>query len=245
MTAPDKPGNPRRRRLSAAVGVAPLSGRSDDERTPKTSGTDSSTGHSVDDSPSVGPGAGPAESLSRRPEADPGSSEEPRPTPRWRWASAAVAAVAAAIVLVLAILDLTLFVHHQNQPSASAERDQLLAQAKTATAALMSYDYRHLDLDLSKNLPNLTDSFAADYRKSLTQDIKPTAIAQKVVAVGQVTGAGVESVSSDGTSATVLVFGLRATTSTASTTAQTDPERFELTLIDKQGRWLVDRVASA
>lgn len=90
-----------------------------------------------------------------------------------------------------------------------------LAGATSDLAAVTSYDYRHLDDALSVGLAVSTGAFKASYQAALTGPVAVDAKQQHVVQSFQLINAGIGSVSSDGSEAKVLVFGVQARTDDA------------------------------
>ncbi|HEY7948509.1 MAG TPA: hypothetical protein VID75_12600 [Acidimicrobiales bacterium] len=166
--------------------------------------------------------------------------------PRWAarsrvWAAthaaaviAGIVAVALAVCLVLALLALG------NSNAVAAARVSALGSARTDAVALAGYDYRHLNRDFGAVLANSTPSFqrrfgqASDALKSTLTKFHATAAA-KVVSEGLVWASTSRAV--------VLVFLDQTVTNSTNSKPTTDRSQVEITLVNDQGRWLIDQVS--
>jgi hypothetical protein len=123
-------------------------------------------------------------------------------------------------------------------PGAGVRKD-VLAAAQADVGVLFSYDYRKLDDYAAATKKVTTESFGAEFAKTVAA-IRPQQLSQKAVAKAQVTDAAVK----DATTATahVLLFVDTSTTTKGASTPSVQRTRVQLTLQSVAGHWLVDGV---
>ncbi len=156
-----------------------------------------------------------------------------------RWLPVGLALI---LVLILGGADVLLAATRPSAAPSASARAQLLASVKTSTALVVSYDYRHLTQDAATAESHLTGAFKTQYATAMTKTVSPKAVAQKAVVAGQVSSAGVETVSRDGRTATLLVLGQLNVTSSSQTTARSDVFRVRVTVQRVGTAWLISKI---
>lgn len=131
---------------------------------------------------------------------------------------------------------------------AEQARGEALAAARKAAPLVLSYDYRHLDRDFARARTHLTGAFRAEYGRTTTKVVGPTArkyhgVVKATVAAPAGGGLPAASVVSAGTDkAVVLLFVNQVTTSTQVTGSRMDLNRVRLTLTRTSEGWKVSAV---
>ena len=158
---------------------------------------------------------------------------------RWligrKWYIVALLVIAALVAfLVVAESDLT------KDNAASNARTSALAAARTDAVELGSYNYRHLSADFGIVKSHSTPSFRASFTQS-SDSLASLLAKYHATARATVVAAGIVSASTS--KAVVLVF-LNQTVSNTSKSGgpSTDHSRVEITLLNVNGRWLIDKV---
>ena len=129
------------------------------------------------------------------------------------------------------------------QPSlASVEQSSTDAKvaAQTAIEPILSYDYRTLDQDQTDAHRYLTSGYKAQYDKAFNDLIRPNAASSKTVVTVKVVDAAVVREGADRVQ--VLLFINRPTTNKVRTVVYKD--QVTVTMVEEDGRWLVDRLAT-
>jgi hypothetical protein len=186
--------------------------------------------------------------VTAEPAAEPAVTAEPAAAkrapvrlPGWLdWLPAGAFAAVAAVLLVfigLAAWD----IWGGDSTDVGTQRGQVLAAAKTCMATMNTYDYRKLDDAEAKGLACTTGKLTGQYKQAMEQLIKPQAAKVHFTQTAQVNKAGVETVSSDGTQWTVLIFGQLATTNsqTGTNTPKLTIFSARVTMQHVGDRWLV------
>ncbi len=153
--------------------------------------------------------------------------------------SLAVAA-SGSIVVLLAVLAGVLGLQARSAGRVDRARTDGLAAARAAAQHILSYDYRHLDADFAQARKETTGTFTAEYAKTTTTVVKPTALKYHVVVAADVRAASVVTAESD--QVVVLLFVNQSTTSTRVAGPKIDQSRVRMTLVHRRGRWLVSKV---
>ncbi|ROO91194.1 Mce-associated membrane protein [Actinocorallia herbida] len=120
--------------------------------------------------------------------------------------------------------------------------DQINKAVRTAAASaqhISSWDYRTIEQDIDQVLDETTGDFHKAYEASAAKLLQ-TAPTQEAVTVGMTSKAGVEAIKDDG-SVTVLVF-LNQQTTSKDAEAHIEQHRLRLTMVDKDGEWLVSKL---
>ncbi len=146
--------------------------------------------------------------------------------------------VAATVILAIAVGVLGWFSWQQAQTDEA--RSAALAAARSHAQRILSYDYRRIDADAAAAKRVTTGSFRAEYTKTVTTVVKPTAIQYKAVVSAQVRAASVRSVSPD--KVVVLLFVNQTTTSTRITGPKVDQSRVRMTLAKRGDDWFVSEI---
>jgi Mce-associated membrane protein len=119
-----------------------------------------------------------------------------------------------------------------------ARRDALSA-ARAASRVLFSYDYRHLDKDFAAGKAVTTGSFAEQYGTT-TPKLVEVAKTYKAVVAADVSDAAV--INATTSKVVVLVFVNQQSTSTLAAAPKITQSRVTMTLVHRDGRWLVSDV---
>lgn len=164
-----------------------------------------------------------------------GEQEAGRRVPGW-----VLATLTALLVVVLAAVAL-LVRADQHARAVDAARGEAVRAARTAATAILSYDYRHLDADFAKGRAFTAPPFAQQYAKTTADAVKQVATDTKASVVAQVAAAGVEQASEH--RVVVVLFVNQTTTSTRLERPQVDQNRVEMTMVERDGRWLVSQVS--
>jgi Mce-associated membrane protein len=159
---------------------------------------------------------------------------EPRAVPRWPVAVAALLAVLLVAGLAAAAV---LFYRVREADDTSAARREAVAAARSNAQAILSYDHRTLGADFAKAGKVLTGKFKKDYARTTRTVVRPSAQQYKVVVKAEVTAASV--VRSSAHEAVVLLYVDQTTTSTRLEGPKVDLNRVRMTLVEKDGNWLV------
>ena len=116
-----------------------------------------------------------------------------------------------------------------------------LTAAREAGRVLFSYDYRQLDADFGNALSLTTGDFTSEYRDFADKVVKPVAAENQVVVKATVSQAGTTGqTTTDQVVALVLVD--QVTTSSKVEDQAIDRSRVRMTLVDRDGKWLVSKV---
>ncbi|MDX6738288.1 hypothetical protein [Actinocorallia sp. A-T 12471] len=119
------------------------------------------------------------------------------------------------------------------------EIDKAVRTAAASAQHISSWDYRTIEQDIDQVLGETTGDFHKAYEASAAKLLQ-TAPEQEAVTVGMTSKAGVEAVKDDG-SVTVLVF-LNQQTTSKDAEAHIEQHRLRLTMVDRDGRWLVSKL---
>ncbi|MGN6612454.1 MAG: hypothetical protein ACTHLJ_11815 [Angustibacter sp.] len=147
-----------------------------------------------------------------------------------------------AALLVVVLVAVGLLVRADRHARAVDEaRGEAVRAARTAATAILSYDYRHLDADFAKGRALTAPPFAEQYAKTTAEAVKQVATDTKASVVAQVAAAGVEQAAEH--RVVVVLFVNQTTTSTRLERPQVDQNRVEMTMVERDGRWLVSQVS--
>lgn len=146
---------------------------------------------------------------------------------------------AAAAVLISALLagSVYWFVFRPDQLTDQAARQELLDAAKSGTEALLTYSPETVDKDLAEAKSHLTGDFLTDYSKKADETVVPAAKQAGVKTEASVTRAAVADMRPD--SAQVLVFVNQVSTSRQRPTPALSTSSVVLTLVKRDGHWLI------
>jgi Mce-associated membrane protein len=164
---------------------------------------------------------------------------EPAPTSRGK----GLVAVLAAVVVVLAALTgfLAWRVHDtQGEGPVAASRTRALDAARASARLVFSYDYRHLASDFKAGRAVTTGQFQGEYDKTTAKLVSDVAPRYKAVVVADVSDAAVVSATED--QVVTLVFLNQQSASSLVATPKLTQSRLEMTMVRKDGRWLVSKI---
>ncbi|MER7521279.1 hypothetical protein [Streptomyces sp. NPDC126499] len=198
----------------------------------------------------------PAQAQDPEPQMDPGpetgrdpdEAPETRPTRRGRRPGLPGAVLAVLVLLCVAATTL-LGLHYRDAERTAQARTAALAAAREAAPVILSYDHRHLDRDFAAARARLTGPFLAEYGKTTTTVVAPTARTYRGVVKATVAtppngdpspAAAVVSASPD--RVVVLLFMNQVTTSTQIPTPRLDLNRVRMTLVRTPQGWKVSAV---
>jgi hypothetical protein len=114
-----------------------------------------------------------------------------------------------------------------------------LAAAKTYATEFATYNYRDFDSQLALTESHSIDPFLSQYR-SEAAPLRSSIIKVKSVSTAKVISAGIASISS--TNAVADLFLDQTISNSSRTTPQVEPQRIEMTLTRRGGRWLISKV---
>jgi Mce-associated membrane protein len=149
-------------------------------------------------------------------------------------------AVRAALVIVVAALAVAtglLLVRVRSAQAAQDARAASVAAAKREVPALLSYSYQTFRTDLSQAGADTTGGFRATYRKLMTRQVEPAALARHVATQASVSAASV--ISAGPGTATLLLFLSEQTKTDAKAAAVLNDTAVRVTMREVGGRWLV------
>lgn len=124
-------------------------------------------------------------------------------------------------------------------PAESGQRDAVAEVAKRVMSAMSSYDHQTIETQIDSVRADITDRFLKELdgaKRGLVKTIKD----QKASSTGTVTDVAVAQL--DARSATVLIFLDQQVTNAKLAGPRTDRNRVRLTLVNQNGRWLVDKI---
>jgi hypothetical protein len=130
--------------------------------------------------------------------------------------------------------------------AATKLREQVLAAAKQCAAQVNSYDYRQLDQSEAKAKACATGKYLADYTGTFDKIIRKKAPGLKATQSLQIDVGGVENVSEDGKTWTVLLFGqVKSVNTGTSSTGRFEPEAIQVTMTKVGSKWLISELIGA
>jgi len=150
-----------------------------------------------------------------------------------------LAAVVAVLVLLGAALGL-LAVRSAGAGPLQDDRDHALDAARSAARAVFSYDYRHLAKDFAAGRAVTTGAFRAEYERTTGKLVGDVAPQYKAVVVAEVSSAGV--VDAHPGRVLVLAFVNQESTSTLTAAPKITQSRLELTMVERDGHWLIEQI---
>jgi Mce-associated membrane protein len=122
------------------------------------------------------------------------------------------------------------------------------AQAEKAATQILSYDYADLKADTTAAAGYMTPAYARTFQRTVDDLLADAAAEQRGVVAAKVMASGVVSAGSEGADGTgkveVLLFVDQTSRTKPSKTPQTALNRVVFTMVDEDGRWLVDDVAA-
>ncbi len=151
-----------------------------------------------------------------------------------------VGAVAVLAVLGIVLLALLFWPKLPWATSLQDDREGALDAARAGARAVFSYDYRHLDKDIAAGKDATTGQFRSEYERTTGKIIKDVAPRYKAVVVADVSDAGV--VRAKPGRVTVLAFVDQQSTSSLVSGSKLTQSRLEMTLVKKNGHWLIEDI---
>ena len=148
------------------------------------------------------------------------------------------------VVLLLAALVAVLAVKDRDASRVAALRRQdgpALTAAREAGRLLFSYDYRKLDADFTAARGLTTGDFTKEYQDFTDKVVTPVAKENEVVVAATVGQAGTTGATTPD-QVVALVFVDQVTTSKVAQDEAVDRSRVRMTLVERDGRWLVSKV---
>jgi len=147
-------------------------------------------------------------------------------------------AVGALLVLALAAA-VTFGVLLSGKTATDRAGQQALATAKAYAVTVTTYDYQNLDRNFADVLDGATGEFKDQY-SGASQTLRQLIANAKATARGSVLGAGISSASTD--QVVVVVFVDQLISNAATAQPRIDRNRVEMTLVPRDGRWLVSKL---
>ena len=178
----------------------------------------------------------------------------PAPERRARNRAALLAAVVIAVAVAVAATVIVMRGRSGGSDAASASADQQSTAAITDSAAadaftagatsdvvaVTTYDYRNLDVALSNGEQVTTGAYRTSFRTALTGSVATAARSSHRVQTFRVLAAGIGALAKDGSSATVLTFGVQSVTDdTTGATPRQDLVTLTATVERQGNRYLV------
>ncbi len=178
-----------------------------------------------------------------RPGAAGAKSARARPRNGWLIASVALAALLV-LTLVLGGIFYVKKISDRDDRIArtsalDSARDTALASATSYAKDFGSYDYRHLPADFAKVTTHLTPQFAKSYKAS-SEGLAATIVKYRGKSTAAVQGVAVSSATT--TTAEILIFLDQTVTTAQSNTPRIDRNRLQMSLVRKNGTWLIDQL---
>jgi Mce-associated membrane protein len=150
------------------------------------------------------------------------------------------AVVLAALIIVvagLAIATGVLAVRVLSSQAAQDARTASVAAARQKVPALLSYSYQTFPADLARAEADTTGQFRATYRKLMSGQVGPAAMASHVVTQVSVSGASV--ISAGPGNATLLLFLSEQTKTDAKQEPVLNDTAVRVTMREVNGSWLI------
>lgn len=190
----------------------------------------------------------------RKAESPDSQAEEPTDAPTKsarrspRWLTLLVYAVLPLLTVIAIAAALVLRAEAKGDDAASqVAPEEATAVLERALPAVLSYDYRHMDADRSKATKYLTSSYRSDYTKTFEllvkgEDGQPGPVVKsKTVVKATLLNTGV--VDADEHRVRLLAFVNQVSTKDG-TGGQLFQNRVAVTMVEKDGKWLIDALDS-
>lgn len=173
-------------------------------------------------------------------DAAPGSGGPDASVPSSRRSGTLLLTVAGVLVALLAAGTAFLGYRLLQERATETAREEAVAASRDAARLLFSYDHTTLDDDFARGLAVTTGDFREEYTRTTKDVVADVAREYRAVVQADVAESAVVRAQPD--EVTTLVFLNQATTSTRVEGQQVDASRVLMTLVDRDGRWLVSRV---
>jgi len=152
------------------------------------------------------------------------------------WFLVVVAALLVLLVAGLATVAVLLY-RVREADGVDRARREAVAAARSHAQVVLSYDHRRLDRDFARAERVLTGRFKREYARTTGTVVRPSAEQYDVVVAAQVVSASV--VRADADEVVTLLYVNQTTTSTRLEGPEVDLNRVRMTLVERDGRWLV------
>jgi Mce-associated membrane protein len=185
---------------------------------------------------------GPTEATTGAPGAVQATTGLAAPSRRVVAALGALALLLTAIAAVLGLLVWNLLDVREQDAVDEASR-AAPAAAERASAAILAYSYKSLDADEEAAAGYMTPAYAKQYSDTFDRLVRPNAAKIKATVEADVKASGITRAQSDRVN--VLLYVDQTTTSTANSgTPQVALNRVQLSMVRRDGRWLVNDITS-
>lgn len=164
--------------------------------------------------------------------------------PSWR-VVAALGALALLLTATAAVLGLVVWklVDVREQDAVDEAFRAAPAAAERASASILAYSYKSLDADEKAAAGYMTPAYAKQYSDTFDRLVRPNAAKIKATVEAEVKASGITRAQSDRVN--VLLYVDQTTTSTANSgTPQVALNRVQLSMVRRDGRWLVNDITS-
>jgi Mce-associated membrane protein len=148
--------------------------------------------------------------------------------------------VLAVLVLAASVALTVLAVQLRRAEATESAATNAQVTAPRYAERLLSYDHTHLERDFAAARRLLTDDFVREYTRA-TDEVRAQALRDRAVIEASVVASSVVHAEPD--QVRTLLF-VNQTTTTRSGPPSIDLNRVELTLVEEDGRWLVDDLAA-
>lgn len=143
-------------------------------------------------------------------------------------------------MLVVALVALGVAVNHGDDGSVAEAESAALKAARSSAVSMTTYDYRRLDADYSWVDDGATAGFAAQYRDA-NKPLRGIIEKLKATARGRVIDSA--ATAQDPDTVRVVMFIDQRITNKSNEQARSDKSRVVITMVRRDGRWLVDDVS--
>ncbi len=126
-----------------------------------------------------------------------------------------------------------------SEDSADSQSSAALAAARKSAISMTTYDYRQLDRDYSWVNDGATPSFAKQYRDA-NKPLRTIVEKLKATAVGTISESAVETTGD--TKVEVLIFLDQKITNKSNKQTRTEKSRVVMSMVKRDGKWLVNDV---
>jgi pyruvate/2-oxoglutarate dehydrogenase complex dihydrolipoamide acyltransferase (E2) component len=162
------------------------------------------------------------------------------------WLPALLLGAAALVFAILIAIDASSGSGSGSSAAGNRLREQVLAAAKQCAAQANTYDYRSLDASEAKAAACTTGVYHTENQSTFEKVIKKYAPKLHATQSAQIDTAGIENISEDGKTWTVLLFGqLVQTNNTTAKQGRYDPQAIEVVMTNVGGKWLVSALNGA
>lgn len=150
-------------------------------------------------------------------------------------------ALIGALIVTLAGLSLFFWLADRQSQQVFDQQPAVLNAAREGTTAVLSYRASAVDADVAAAQQRLTGGFAEEYRTLAAEKILPAAKERGVSSSVNISGVSLMSSTAD--EAEVLVFVTQKLQTADPGEPTTTATAMRVGLVNKDGRWLIDRLA--